>query len=218
MKGIGNIYLSWRKGQGQRRYIVGVIKSNVTEGVRFQYLQEGVEKAKADGFLPYTEFPNLNQTYTENVLDVFGQRIIKSDRQDIKTFLDFWEINPKFLNNKYYMLAYTQGFVPTDNFEFLASFNPVEGLCFVTDLANVGSNKIENTAIKVGDKLRFERESDNQFDNKAVKVFKGDLLLGYIKKIHCNVFHKNSSVRPELTIKAIEKNGYVKRIFVKVSF
>jgi len=56
MKALGNIYLTWRKSKGQSRIIVGVIKRNVTDGVRFQYIQDGIRKAKQKGLLVLLTF------------------------------------------------------------------------------------------------------------------------------------------------------------------
>lgn len=218
MKEIGHLYLSWRVGLGKRRHIVGVLKRNSTTGVRFSYIKKGIEAAKEDGFSPYTEFPDFDKEYNENVLEVFGNRIMKSERSDILDFYDFWEIDPKYKEDKFYLLAHTQGLNPTDNFEFLADYNPNKNLRFLTDLAGISSLKLSAGNVKPGDNLTFELESDNKFDNKAVKVFKGDLEVGYIKKIHSKVFYKANGSKLKITVKAVEQNGVIKRIFVKVSF
>jgi len=217
MKEIGQIYLSWREGLGKRRHIVGVLKRNATLGVRFTYIKEGVAAAKNDGFSPYTEFPDFNKEYTENVLEVFGQRIMKSERSDISDFYDFWEIDTRFKEDKFYLLAHTQGLNPTDNFEFLADYNPDKNLRFLTDLANLSMLKLSADSVKPGDILTYQLESDNEFDNKAVKIFKGAKEVGYIKKIHSRVFYKQKGNLLKLVVKAVEQNGIVKRIFVKVS-
>jgi hypothetical protein len=216
MKELGYIYLSWREGQGKRRHIVGVIKKNATQGVRFSYFPKNVEIAKQDGFSPYTEFPDTDNVYTEKVLEVFGQRIIKSERSDISDFFDFWEIDPKYIDDKYYLLAHTQGLSPTDNFEFLADYHPIKGLCFLTDLASLSTSTLSANTVKVGDKLTYILELDNAYDNKAVKVYIGALFIGYIKKIHSRVFYKLRDGKLKLVVKAVEQNGVIKRIFVKV--
>jgi hypothetical protein len=41
--------------------------------------------------------------------------------------------------------------------------------------------------------------------------------LGYIKKIHCRVFHQPGSEKLKLTVKAVDKNGKLKRVFIKVA-
>jgi hypothetical protein len=217
MKEIGYIYLSWREGLGKRRHIVGVLKRNATLGVRFAYIKSGIEAAKKDGFSPYTEFPDFSKEYTGGVLEVFGHRIMKSERSDISDFYDFWEIDTKFKDDKFYLLAHTQGLNPTDNFEFLADYNPTENLRFLTDLASLSSLKLPAESVKAGDVLTYKLEPDNKFDNKAVKVFKGNTEVGYIKKIHSRVFYKEKSGLLKLVVKAVEQNGVIKRIFVKVS-
>jgi len=216
MTEIGHIYLSWREGLGKRRHIVGVLKRNATLGVRFSYIKEGVEVAMKDGFSPYTEFPDFNKEYTEKVLEVFGQRIMKSERSDISDFYDFWEIDTKFKDDKFYLLAHTQGLNPTDNFEFLADYNPSKSLHFLTDLASLSILRLSFDSVKPKDILTYKLESDNKFDDEAVKVFKEDKVVGYIKKIHTGVFYKQKSSSLKLVVKEVEQNGVIKRIFVKV--
>ena len=217
MKEIGHIYLSWREGLGKRRHIVGVLKRNATQGVRFKYIKSGVDAAKENGFSPYTEFPDIDKEYSENVLEVFGQRIMKSERSDIADFYAFWEVDAKYKDDKFYLLAHTQGLNPIDNFEFLADFNPSRSLRFLTDLASLSTLKLSVDSVKVGDTLTYQLESDNAYDDKAVKVFKDEMLVGYVKKIHSRVFYKQKGSSLKLVVKAIEFNGIIKRIFVKVS-
>jgi len=217
MKEFEDIYLTWRQGQGTRRFVVGKLYKDSEGNVSFNYIKENVEKAKEQGFSPYTEFPQIDKTYNGNTLDIFGQRLIKSERTDIQSFYDFWEIDSKYKEDKYYLLAHTQGLSTTDNFEFLADYNPIDGLHFLTELAGISTKKIMAGSIQVGDQLRFELEKKNEHDPWAVKVFKGAQELGYIKKIHCKVFHKPGGERLKLSVKALDQNGFIKRIFVKVS-
>ncbi|MBG6061018.1 hypothetical protein IWX83_000792 [Flavobacterium sp. CG_9.1] len=218
MKAIGNIHLIWRPGKGSRRISVGTIKKSASEGIRFQYNQDGVEEAKKLGFVHFEGFPDTtkDKIYTENVIEIFGQRLMRSERPDLQDFYDFWNIDLSKKEDKYYMLAFTQGLLPTDNFEFLAHFNPVENLSFVTEITNLLESQIPSDKVAVGDVLRYELEPNNQYDNKAVKVFKENLYLGRIKLIHCSVFHKTSK-QFELIVQGTEKNGVLKRIFVKAS-
>ena len=216
MKEFDKIYLSWRTGKGSRRHVVGQLEKT-DSSFQFKYDQAAVAKAQQDGFAPYTEFPDVSQTYNGNVLDIFGQRIIKSERPDIQSFYDFWEIEPSHKEDKFYLLGHTQGLLPTDNFEFLADYNPVPGLHFLTELAGLTSYELSPDAVKVGDILHFEIEKNNPHDLEAVKVFKGEKEIGYIKKIHCKVFHKPGADKLKLSVKAIDKNGIIKKIFIKVS-
>jgi hypothetical protein len=216
MKTIGNIQLIWRPGKGSRRISVGIIRKNESDGVRFQYNISGVEAAKKLGFEHYEGFPDTKKVYTENVLQIFGQRLIKTERTDSKDFYDFWNVDVSKAKHKFYMLAFTQGLLPTDNFEFLADFNPIKNLSFVTEITNLTELQICADKIAVGDILTYELEPENLFDKNAVKVFKNDLYLGHIKLIHCNVFHKTKKTF-NLQVRGIEKNGVLKRLFVKAS-
>lgn len=216
MKAIGNIQLIWRPGRGSSRISVGIIRKNESDGVRFQYNLSGVEEAKKLGFEHYEGFPDTKKIYSENVLQIFGQRLIKSERTDSKDFYDFWNIDVSKAKHKYYMLAFTQGLLPTDNFEFLADFNPVKNLSFITEITNLTESQISSEKVNIGDFLRYELEPENQYDKNAVKVFKDDFYLGHIKLIHCNVFHKTKK-KFKLQVQGVEKNGVLKRAFIKAS-
>ena len=216
MREFEKIYLSWRKGRGNHRHIVGLLQK-AANGYTFAYRQEGVQEAKADGFTPYTEFPDLTHTYNGNVLDVFAQRLTKPERPDIQEFYTFWEIEPKFQHDKFYLLGHTQGLMPTDNFEFLADYEPVKGLHFLTELAGLTNYQLSPGSLHTGDILRFEIDRENKYDREAVKIFKGIQEIGYVKKIHCRIFHKLGAERLKLTVKAVDKNGVLKKVFIKVS-
>ena len=218
MKAIKTIYLAWRKGKGSRRKIVGVIRRNVSNGVRFAYIKEGVDEAQKEGFTPYIDFPETSKVYTENVLGVFGQRLIKTERSDIQKYLDFWAINPKYQDDKFYLLAHTQGMLSTDNFEFLADFHPVKGLCFISEVCGLSHAKVESGSLKPGDQLLWKLEKDNLKDPFAVKVFKGDKPIGYIKIIHSRVFHKSLKADLKITVKSVDQNDSINRVFVEISF
>lgn len=218
MKAIGKIYLAWRKGKGSRRIVVGVMDKNTTDGVRFRYFEDGVQKAMAEGFTPYIDFPDIKKRYAENVLEVFGQRLIKTERSDIQRYLDFWDIDPKFKDDKFYLLAYTQGMLSNDNFEFLADFYPVRDLKFVSEICGLSHEKIKPGLLSVGEKLSYELEKGNIKDKYAVMVKKGDIVLGYVKAIHSRVFHKQAKYPLQIKVKSIDQNGSVNRVFIEISF
>ena len=216
MREFDKIYVSWRKGQGSRRHIVGVLEHTADDKYLFKYEKEAVGKAKEEGFIPYTEFSDIDKSYNSNVLDVFAQRLTKADRPDIQQFYDFWEIDPIYKDDKFYLLGHTQGLLPTDNFEFLADYKNIESLHFLTELAGLSKLQIASTELQVGDELSYELEQTNEYDTKAVQVKKGEISLGYIKHIHSHIFHDLPNDKIKLTVKALEKNGIIKRAFVKV--
>jgi len=215
VKELGNIYLTWRLGKGQRRHKVGIIRKNNTQGIRFRYLLSKEEATKI-GFAPYTDFPDLSKEFTENVLEIFGQRLTKSERGDIKTYYDFWEISPEYKDDKYYLLAHTQGLLATDNFEFLADYSPIKNLSFISEVCGLSHYQISSDIIKEGDNLRWEYDSRNEYDKKAIKVFKKDLLLGYVKIVHSGIFYKTRGENLKIKVKSIDSNGFLNRVFIKI--
>jgi hypothetical protein len=215
VKAIGNIYLTWRSGKGQRRHKVGIIRKNSTCGIRFRYLITN-EEASRMGFTPYTDFPNISKEYSENVLEIFGQRLTKSERGDIQKYYDFWEIEPEHKEDKYYLLAHTQGLLATDNFEFLADYSPLKNLSFTSEICGLSHYKISSDIIKEGDELCWEYDSQNKYDNRAIKVFKKDTLLGYVKIVHSYIFYKHGGQGLKIKVKSIDSNGYLNRIFIKI--
>lgn len=216
-KTIKNIYLTWRTGSGGRRIPVGRIKKNSSQGVVFTYLKKGVEEAKKKGFLLFEGFPDVNKIYYSNVLDIFGHRLIKNERNDSKYFYDFWMIEPDRRDDTFYLLAMTQGLVPTDNFEFLADFYPTKNLCFITEISGLSKTQIPSSILNENDILNTVLEKDNQFDRYAVAIYKDDYKLGYVKLINSRVFY-HSKYTPKVTVHSIEKNGILKKVFIKVKF
>jgi hypothetical protein len=210
------IYLVWRKGAGQGREIVGTLEKKADGRGVFSYAPE-VEQLTKKGFTPYVEFKDLHKAYNGNVIEIFGQRLTKGDRPDISRFYDFWEVDAAQKDDQFYLLGKTQGLVPTDNFEFLAEYHMQPGVHFLTEIAGLSVTKIAKGAVQNGDILRFELDPSNSSDPFAVKVFKGNLHVGFIKKVHSRIFHENGGEALKLAVKALEQNGFIKRIFVKVS-
>jgi len=212
---VREIYLSWRKGPGHRRKLVGILKRTSTDGITFKYLKQGVEEALKEGFSSYPGFPlDYDKTYSEKDLDIFSLRLIPFDRKDNLKSLNFWEATE--VKDKFELLALTQGILPTDNFELLGLFYPARQLRFVSDLAGLTHLKLEKGSIKEGDLLTYElKRSKMAFRDMAVEVYKGNTLVGYIKNVHNNIFI-NTSHKLKLTVKAIDQNGYIRKIFVLI--
>jgi hypothetical protein len=216
VKYFGNISLVWRKGKSFNRIVVGKIKRNVSSGVTFAYDLDGVSKAKEEGFSLYEGFPQLDKIYHENILQIFGQRIVQSERSDLDDFYDFWKIDKTLKHDLFYMLGFTQGLLPTDNFEFLADFNPIKGLTFVTEIAGLSHHNVSPKLISVGEELQYQRDLDIPEDKSAVSLWKNGVKLGYIKAVHSKVFYKGVS-NFDIVVKRIEKNGKLNRVFLDVT-
>lgn len=121
------------------------------------------------------------QTKNENYDNFFRQHFNYSNffsssisgRADIDKYYEYWEIAPKHLNDRYYVLAQTQGLLPTDNFEFIAEYNPIKDLKFISEISGLSHIDIPANTIKVGDELSWTFE-DNKYDKFAVHYIKGN--------------------------------------------
>jgi len=218
---VTKIHLSWRKGKGYERRIIGEIYRFGGMGYNFKYLKEGVEDAKKEGFINYPEFPDSsdwNFVYTEGIKEIFSLRLIPEGRSDRKQYLAFWEAD-KSEYDWFDQLALTQGMLSTDNFEFLGIYNPPKINSFVTDVANLSKRNLAKDTIMTDDTLTYKIEDTiYDFNGKCVKLFHNGYEIGFIKKIH-NIFFweaENRGFTPKVKIKAIDQNGNIKQIYVKV--
>ena len=213
-KFFGNIFLCWRPKVGERRIKVGVLHQS-SNGLTFRYTDEAKKAAEQSGFTPYAGFPNLNETYTKNVLEIFSQRLTRSERPDIDKYYAFWRIAPEYRNDKLYLLAKTQGLLASDMFEFLADYNPVRGLDFVSDISGLSHTKLPADALSSGDILEWKREPENEQDKYAIALYKDKQKIGYVKKIHNLVFHKATHpIRVEVI--STEANGHLNRAYIRI--
>ena len=210
MKSIGNIYLAWRKDANSPRILVGLIKKNATSGVRFFYLADGAIEARRLGFEAYEYFPNVIEVYTENVLRTFGQRILQAARPDKEAYFDFWHINREFKSKPFYMLAYTQAMLPTDNFEFLASFNPRKDFSLVTEVCDLALNLPVDTLIE-GEVLRYECNRKTE----EVKLYKGHTAVGEVKVVHSRMFSKTRNLI--VRVHNVAQSETVDKVFIRIS-
>ena len=86
----------------------------------------------------------------------------------------------------------------------------------MTKLAGLSTKELSPATLQIGDELIFKFDSSNHFEPEAVLIYKDNLEIGYIKKIHCKVFHKPGAENLKIFVRAIEKNGKIKKVFVKV--
>ncbi len=212
---IKNITLVWRPGRSHSRIPVAIIKSNVF-GSTFRYLKDGVEEASKQGFICFPEFPDVQKTYSTNVVNALGLRINDSERSDIQSYYDFWGIPEAARKDTYRLLAYTQGILPTDNFEFLAEYYGVRGVSFVSELTGLSENQLSNDTIQEGDELDWKQEPDNKYDPYAVVLMKDGHPIGHVKRIHSRVFYLPSSNLLKVTVKKIEHNGHISSALIHI--
>lgn len=214
------IYLTWRHGKGDGRFLIGLLTRDTPNGenIVFKYLKEEIDKAKDNGFLNYPEFPELDKEYSVNIKTAFSLRLMPKSRADREKYLSFWNANIEGLD-WFDELGFTQGKLATDTFEFIADFPKKfngEGIQFVSNIAGLSHLKLSNNVVKENDKLRFELDPENKFDKMAVKIFKDDIHIGYVKRGHHIFFQKVQNQDIDIRVKAIEKNGNMNQIYYSV--
>lgn len=216
-KEFDTLYLAWRIGKGQRRFLVGKIEF-LGEEAQFSYIEEGVRAAQEKGFQYYPDFPDITRVYSHNVLSSFGNRLNNSRRADIQEYYDFWDIPADKTTDIAYMLAHTGALLPTDNFEILADYHPLKGLKFVSEICGLSQTIPNATTVNVGDVLRYEFEQENTHDPNAILLYKNDIRLGYVKRIHNRVFKGKGIDDFHIRVKSKESNGVLRRCFIEIEY
>lgn len=213
---INSIHVSWRQGKGKSRYLIGFLMRNTEgEGFTFKYNLNEVIEARKEGFENYPDLPEIGKIYTSNLQTIFKMRLMSKSRPDRERFLSFWNAdNPNY--DWFDELGFTQGKLATDNFEFLADFPLIKGITFVSDAAALTHNKVKNEDIEVNDSLSFVIDLKNEFDKDAVRLFKNDVNVGYVKRGHNKFFHKVTKEKLDIRVKSIERNGNANQIYFTV--
>jgi hypothetical protein len=214
------IHVSWRKGKGGNRHLIGYIsrKTSSESKFLFEYQKDNLCNAQKEGFISYPDFPDLEKTYSNNLKAVFSLRLMPKTRLDRNDYLSFWNAD----NGDYDWfdeLGFTQGKLATDNFEFLADFPQMyngKGINFVSEVAALSHLNLDKNFISIGDSLKFEKETTNKFDPNAVKILKDEIFIGYVKKGHNLFFQKVKPENVEISVKNIEKNGRINQIYFSV--
>lgn len=210
----GNIFLCWRSQKGDRRVLVGRLRHSAGN-VTFEYTDEARRLAESSGFTPYAGFPDLNKKYTENVLEIFAQRLTRAERPDIERYYDFWRIAKDERMDRLTILAKTQGLQAGDMFEFLADYNPVKGQDFVSEICGLSHKQLPSDMLSEGEELQWKYERDNIYDKEAIALYKGNMRLGYVKKVHNRVFHKHHSPI-HVRVLSVEKNGHLNKAYIRI--
>lgn len=213
-------YLSWRQGKGKGRYLIGVLtrETPTSDIIVFKYQPEEVKKATKEGFLNYPEFPDLDKEYSINLKTALTLRLMPKSRADRHDYLSFWNANLEGLD-WFDELGFTQGELATDTFEFLGEFpkkyNGI-GINFVSNIAALSHLNLANDCVEIGDKLRFKLDKENKFDEFAVKIFKGNNEIGFVKRGHNLFFQKVQNEEVDIRVTNLDKNGKMNQVYFSV--
>ncbi len=193
------LLLTWRKGAGHRRRVVGELSLSSDNTPTFTYLDEkNLQVAREEGFRDYPGLPYKQSINQEVALDLFYRRLINTERNDAHRLLNFLCVDTNRIEDKLYLLGITTGQSATDHFEFLPILKPTEqAYDFVTEVAGLTHYNFDLETIQEGDILPFRLEPDNEQDPKAVAItsHRGEVI-GYIKRGINEIFHAQARVVP----------------------
>lgn len=214
------ISLMWRISKGHRRICIGeIIVPRSGHGISFKYFEQGIIDAKKEdpSFCGYPGIPiKTNEITSEQLEEVFFNRLINNSRNDTMDFYDFWLVDKSKIEDKLYVLAQTQGLSIGDTFEFVPHFFCSHKPSFITDIAGLSHSQFELSSLKKGDKLTFVRETDNPHDKNAVYVSLNSIKIGYIKQGHNMVFNKKNSKKIKVSVWNVIAVPGFEKLYVRI--
>jgi hypothetical protein len=194
-------YLSlvWKNNDTRELLIIGRI-TREANGARLDYLinTDDFRKAQKNGFTCFPAFPDINKSYTINVLEVFSRRIPPRNRGDYDEFLQGigLPISVKDTILDFDLLGYSEVRLPCDGFAIINSYDEIDSNCdFLTEVAGFryqpeALNLLNNNKITKGLKVDIQIEDGNEYDINAVKVvFEGEKI-GYINRAQNKAFRR----------------------------
>lgn len=180
------LWLIWKDPKSRRRYKVGILTRDSFE-YKFNYVNPELNDAKLDGFNYFPGFEDTAKTYESDTLFTnIATRLPNETRPDYLEILNCYNLTKD--SNEFEVLKATRGRTITDNYEFVAAFNPNKVEFDVAGTSH--SNDLEKCKdyLKVNKKLYLEQEPSNLNDINAIKIiFKengNNYHLGYVPRYY----------------------------------
>ena len=180
------LYLIWKEPKTRQRMIVGKLSKD--NGYKFVYIQD-YQKAKKLGWEMLKPFPETKVYESDVVFPVFSSRLPDPKRRDIEKILAQYGLKEY---DEYDLLRKTGAKLPIDSYEFIDPIFPddenISKFFYVAGTRHnapcLGESCAWRDEIHVGDELVLEREKNNEYDEYAVRVSLGDLVVGYVPKFY----------------------------------
>ena len=189
------LWLIWRsmgKDGNRRRYRVGTLTwDEEKDFYTFKYDHDhDFDIAKEAGFAFFPGFDEDKEYTSEKMFSNIFSRLPKPERDDYLDVLNRYGLNID--DDLFKVLTVTKGRQVTDNFEFVPEFNS-EKIEF--DVAGIDHREeieirecVEDGYLVDGAKLLLELDSENQYDEFAIKVLlplrDKKILLGYVPRYY----------------------------------
>lgn len=186
------MWLIWKHPQSRRRFKIGLLRKD-EKGYSFVYENPELCEAKEVGFDFFPGFDDLDKVYKSDKLFAnIETRLPNVNRSDYLEILNMYNLGT--YSSKFDILRATKGRLVTDNYEFVPVFDEnklefdVAGTRYCVDV-----NKCRSI-LGVNDRLYLEMDSENQYDDYAIKViFMKDnkkYHLGYVPRYYSKQLSK----------------------------
>lgn len=154
------MWLIWKQPETRRKYKIGVLIYNGQE-YSFHYVKPELDNAKNVGFHYFPGFEDIDKTYCEKELFAnIETRLPNTARAD------YLEI----LNSNNLEKDSTKGRLVTDNYEFVPAFDSNKVEFDVAGTKHCPDVEKCKNYLHMNDKLLLELESENRYDEFAIKV------------------------------------------------
>ncbi len=202
-RAVGEI-LRLDNGQFSFNYLVNTDDYNIARKVGLEH------------YNPFLE----EKSYTGSfVLDSFSNRLPPRSRRDFVKYLEFLCIPPDATLSDFSLLGYSGGYLPSDNFSIVNTFDGIAGDCqFLIDVAGFRYYRELLGQIGLGVEVEICLEPNNEWDKKAIMFKIKGKKVGNVNRLMLPAFHrwlKNKNVRA--VVKWIEGSYEKPRLFVFVS-
>ena len=186
------LWLIWKQPKTRQRYKIGELKYDGKE-YSFKYTNPELCDAKKVGFICFPGFDDLSKHYKSTELfNNIDTRLPNVVRNDYLEILNSYTLDVD--SSKIEILEATKGRLVTDNYEFVPKFD-VHKVVF--DIAGTRYCKdIEKCRdlIKLNDSLFLESDSNNMYDQNAIKIYiiknNQKYYLGYVPRYYSKEMKK----------------------------
>lgn len=169
-------HLVWQSpidGTGSRAHLsVAKLQQEANGEVSFRYLTESPDFAQAwaEGFRGYTGIP-LDRTDTSDAVSTLARRILSPDRPDYAEYLRRFGLKVEHNLPTLSLLAYTGARLTSDSFCVRETFEGFDRpFQYIFDVAGRRHYAEATPSPKVGDRVFFHPDPDNQYDSNAVML------------------------------------------------
>lgn len=219
------LLVCWQAPEGNERtrFVIGELeKKNDVIVFRYNIDSEDIIKAKDLGFVGYPAFKQLDKEYAEGVMETFMRRIPPKSRGDFDKYLKLYRLPKDKDISDFALLGYTGAKLPTDGFSIINSFYKLEEPCeFMMEIAGFRYfSDIDVKSLNIGDQVSIQKEDDNKFDDRAIRIEYKGKKIGYINRALIETFHNWIDTKAKIQLIIERVNGHPVRplvyLFVKV--